>query len=95
MYYSTTSGMSKDLANQFQSRAEDNGFMAPVMNVGDIDHEEFLQYEGPIILFLSTYGNGDSPTDGETFLEWLENLKCEKSLEKLSFIILALGNSSF
>lgn len=34
------------------------------MNIGDIDHEEFLQYEGPIVMFLSTYGNGDSPSDG-------------------------------
>ncbi len=44
IYYSTTNGMSKDLANHFQSKAEDMGFIAPVMNVGDIDVEEFLQY---------------------------------------------------
>jgi hypothetical protein len=36
IYYSTTSGMSKDLANQFQSKIEQVGFVAPVMNVGDI-----------------------------------------------------------
>ena len=64
IYYSTTSGMSKNLANQFQSRVQDIGFVSPVMNIGDIDHEEFLQYEGPIVMFLSTYGNGDSPSDG-------------------------------
>jgi len=61
VYYSTTSGMSKDFANQFQSKAEDIGFIAPVMNIGDISTEEFLQYEGTVVMFLSTYGNGDSP----------------------------------
>ena len=36
--------MSKNFANQFQSKAEDMGFVAPVMNVADIDKEEFLRY---------------------------------------------------
>ncbi len=44
VYYSTTSGMSKDFANKFQSKVEDIGFTAPVMNVGDINVEEFLHY---------------------------------------------------
>ena len=64
VYYSTTAGMSKNLANKFQSQVEDMGFVAPVMNVGDINVEDFLQYEGPIVMFLSTYGNGGSPQDG-------------------------------
>ncbi len=63
--------MSKDLANELQSRVEDIGFVAPVMNIGDIDQEEFLHYEGPAVMFLSTYGDGDSPADGETFLDWV------------------------
>jgi len=34
--------MSKNLANQFQSNAEDIGFIAPVTNIGDVNKEEFL-----------------------------------------------------
>jgi sulfite reductase alpha subunit-like flavoprotein len=46
-------------------------------------------------MFLSTYGTGDSPSDGEDFLAWLQSLKGDKILSKLSFIIMALGNSTF
>lgn len=64
IYYSTTSGMSKGLALDFQSKIEEENFIAPIMNVGDIDFDDLYNYKGPIIMFLSTYGNGDSPQDG-------------------------------
>lgn len=49
-------------------------------------------------MFLSTYGNGDSPQDGENFLTWIEKTEKQEGhqlLKKICFSILALGNSSF
>lgn len=64
-------------------------------NIGDYDHEDLLGFRGTIIFLLSTYGNGDSPDDGENFLNWIEKINPEKQFEGLEYAILAFGNSNF
>lgn len=47
-------------------------------------------------MFLSTYGSGGPPEDGENFFDWINNLKLKNvHLNHLNFIIFALGNTSF
>jgi sulfite reductase (NADPH) flavoprotein alpha-component len=72
-----------------------NGYIAPVTNIGDYKYEELVGYRGTIIFLLSTYGNGDSPDDGENFLNWIEKINPEKQFAELEYSILAFGNSNF
>jgi flavodoxin len=70
LIYSSTSGTSKDAALKMQELLEENKYLAPVINIGDFDTDELINHHGTIIFFLSTYGDGSSPSDGETFLQW-------------------------
>lgn len=69
--FSTTSGTSKNTAAKLQEVLEDNKFTVSVINIGDYDYKELISSEGPIIFLLSTYGDGDSPSDGEAFYKWV------------------------
>ena len=74
IYYSSVTNTSKKIAYQTQNLLENKGFIATVTNVGDIDREDFLNFDGNAVFILSTYGNGGPPPDGEEFVEWLSQL---------------------
>lgn len=42
-----------------------------MINVGNIDKDKFIETHGPVIFIVSTYGDGDSPVDGENFMKWI------------------------
>ncbi len=64
LIYSTTSGNSRAVANKLQHLLEDNKYLSNVINIGDYDHEDLLDSDSTTIFLLSTYGDGDSPSDG-------------------------------
>lgn len=65
IFFSSMTNTSKKIAFMFQEKLEIEGFLATVTNIGDVDKEEFLELTGPAVFFMSTYGNGGSPADGE------------------------------
>jgi sulfite reductase (NADPH) flavoprotein alpha-component len=93
--FSSTSGTSKKAAGKLQQLLEDNRYRPTVLNIGDLDREELKSPQGTTLFLLSTYGNGDSPADGETFLKWVESLKLTNEFQGLEYAILAFGNSDF
>lgn len=74
IYYSTTTNTSKKVAYMLQQKLQSNSFICTVTNIGDIDKERFVQISGPAIFLVSTYGDGQSPADGEEFMKWIETL---------------------
>ncbi len=95
IYYSSTSGISKSYAEQFEVLLEEEGFISELINVGDIEFDLFTKQEGTAVFFLSTYGKGDSPADGEEFLAWIEKLEKKSLFKNKKFIIIALGNKTY
>jgi sulfite reductase alpha subunit-like flavoprotein len=93
--YSSTTGTSKKAADDLVAVLEENGYIAPVSNIGDYNYEDLLGYKGTIIFLLSTYGNGDSPEDGENYLKWIEEINPTNQFSELEYAILAFGNSNF
>ena len=79
--YSSTTGTSKGASEKLQSLLESNGYVAPITNIGDYNHEDLPGFRGTILFLLATYGNGDSPDDGENFLKWIEKINPEKQFE--------------
>lgn len=72
IYFSTVTNTSKKIAYLLQESLEAANFLVTVTNIGDFNREEFVEHDGPIVLLLSTYGNGGSPTDGEEFVNWIK-----------------------
>ena len=94
--YSSTSGTSRAAALKLQDFLEENHYLVPVINISDFSKEDLSHYRGTIIFLLSTYGDGDSPADGEDFYKWVTTSEPEPTeFEWLSYTILAFGNSSF
>ena len=95
IFYSSTSGTSKKAAEKLQTLLEKHQYIAPITNIGDYDPEDLLTQKTPALFLFSTYGNGDSPDDGEGFLKWIEKLEPQNQLSDLSYCLLAFGNSNF
>jgi len=69
--------------------------VATISNIGDLAHEDYLHYRGTIIFLLSTYGDGNSPSDGEKFEEWILKADPNNYFSYMYYAIIAFGNKSF
>lgn len=95
IYYGTTSGNSKKMAEDFKDEAKSKGFLPLVSNLGDFTPERLFSNR-LVVFFVSTYGQGGPTEDAEKFLECLQSLNVEgKPLQQMRFVILGLGNSTF
>ena len=82
-------GTAEDVANDVHEKVKDKGVEIHEMN--DVSMEDFQAMENVVFVSSST-GQGDVPTNGETFFD--ELAKAELDLSKTKYAVCALGDSS-
>ena len=82
-------GTAEDVANDVHEKVKDKGVEIYEMN--DVSMEDFQAMENVVFVSSST-GQGDLPTNGETFFDGLA--KAELDLSKTKYAVCALGDSS-
>ncbi len=91
--YGSQTGNAQTLAEQFKSEAESKGIATTLISLADYKPRSILK-EQYVVLLVSTHGEGDPPDDAEIFHEFIFADKAP-DLSKLSYAVLALGDSSY
>lgn len=91
--YGSQTGNAKELATQFQSKAESAGITSKLVSMADYKPRQ-LKNESHIVVFVSTHGEGDAPDDAIELHEFLGGKKAPK-LSSLKYAVLSLGDSSY
>lgn len=86
-------GNGKALAQRALEQARAQGITARVVNLADLNPRQ-LKQERAVLLIVSTHGDGDAPDDAEPLLRFLNGPQATR-LERLSFAVIALGDSSY
>ncbi|XP_054717467.1 nitric oxide synthase, inducible-like [Uloborus diversus] len=93
--YGTETGKSKTFAKRIemvlQSSFNTRTFCMEDYNCNDLSSEIFL------VVIASTFGNGEPPENGKTFLQYLKKMKESRGtfLQKLKYAVFALGSSQY
>lgn len=102
--FGTQTGKSKLFADNLCREATERGHEAEVLDLKDYDPEDTLVTEVEnsvwVIVFISTYTDGQPPEGSEWFCKWLEetstDFRIPKTLLKgLHFAVFGLGNSLY
>ncbi|MGJ8652991.1 MAG: assimilatory sulfite reductase (NADPH) flavoprotein subunit [Opitutaceae bacterium] len=91
--FGTESGNSEALADQTVKAANNNGFKAKAVSMGDIKPAKLKDVEN-LLVIVSTWGEGDPPEGAVDFYEAFMSDKAPK-LEKARFAVLGLGDTSY
>lgn len=91
--FGTESGNSEALADQTVKVANQNGFKAKAVSMGDIKPAKLKDVEN-LLVIVSTWGEGDPPEGAVDFHEAFMGDKAPK-LEKARFAVLGLGDTSY
>ncbi|GGW91735.1 assimilatory sulfite reductase (NADPH) flavoprotein subunit [Alteromonas halophila] len=91
--YGSQTGNAKELATQFQAKAEEAGITSKLVSMADYKPRQ-LKNETHVVVFVSTHGEGDAPDDAIEFHEFLGGKKAPK-LSSLKYAVLGLGDSSY
>ncbi|MGQ8364214.1 NADPH cytochrome P450 oxidoreductase family protein [Glaciecola sp. 1036] len=87
--YASQSGQSFSLAKKLASSLEN----APLLPLNKVTSQS-LQLVQKVYLFVSTYGDGESPDNGRGFIHQLKKLN-KTALQHLEFELTALGDSRY
>lgn len=90
--YGTETGNSKKIATQLLSYFKKNKIQAKNYDAAQYPVEKIAKEEF-IILIISTQGEGELPQNAQNFYQKLQEL--QPDLSKVSFAVLALGDSSY
>lgn len=91
--YGSQTGNAKELATQFQSKAESAGMSSKLVSMADYKPRQ-LKNESHVVVFVSTHGEGDAPDDAIELYEFLGGKKAPK-LNNLKYAVLGLGDTSY
>ena len=89
--FATMWGNAEDVAKRTEELAKEKGLETNVQEMNEISIEDLKQMES-VAFVTSTTGQGDFPTNGESFWDLLS--KEESKLENLKYSVCALGDSS-
>jgi sulfite reductase (NADPH) flavoprotein alpha-component len=92
--YGTETGNAAGLAKQLAERIRN---VVPEVDVVDLANYKprALEREHTIVIITSTHGDGTPPEPAARFFEQLEGAAAPKSLAKLRYAVLGLGDSSY
>ncbi|MEM9017112.1 MAG: flavodoxin domain-containing protein [Verrucomicrobiota bacterium] len=91
--FATETGTAEGLALDTKERFDDLGVPNQVVDLSEMKTEE-LQTMETFLAIVSTWGDGDPPSDSEDFFEELRDLE-SMNLPSLRFAVLALGDTSY
>ena len=84
-------GAAEDVAYDLDDKAKSKGFETNVKELNDVTLED-LQSMKNVAIVTSTTGHGDMPTNGDDFLDMIN--ETETKLENIEYSVCALGDSS-
>lgn len=90
--FGTESGNAEGLAGDCEKKAKKLGFAPKVVDLADIEPADLENYEN-VVLFISTWGEGDPPERVEGFDKAFKTASVD--LGKMKFGICALGDTSY
>ena len=93
IYYGTMTGNSEGLANGTFDKIKSAGGEASLHNLADISPEELAANAPNAIFVVSTWGDGEPPTDAEGFFEKLSASSVD--LSGLKHAVFGLGDSNY
>jgi sulfite reductase (NADPH) flavoprotein alpha-component len=92
LYYATETGNAESLARQAHARAITEGWTATVTNISQLKPAGLLSH--PLVLFVvSTWGDGEPPSDATDFFYDLE--KAPLDFSGLRYAVLGLGDRDY
>lgn len=96
--FGTETGNAEELAQRtFERATKEEGLDAEIKNVADIAAEDLGNYQY-VLIVISTWGDGDPPSEAEEFCNpFYEEAPDEAlpSLSQLKYTVLALGDQSY
>ena len=90
--HGTETGNSEDLANQLYDRAKEKNIDATLVGAMDFSTADLSEVQR-LIVVISTWGEGDPPSEAEEFCEDL--FEGEHDLKHIDFAVCALGDTSY
>ncbi|HMM76816.1 MAG TPA: assimilatory sulfite reductase (NADPH) flavoprotein subunit [Gammaproteobacteria bacterium] len=91
--YASQTGNGKGVAQRALDAATAQGIAARLVNLADFNPRQVKQ-ERAVLLVVSTHGDGDPPDDALALHRLLHGAQAPR-LERLSFAVIALGDSSY
>jgi len=93
IYYATETGNSESLARRAYERAQNQGLPARLHNLSEVKPGD-LADTGSALFIVSTWGDGEPPTDATNFHDELM-ADDAPGLPALRYAVLGLGDSSY
>ncbi len=91
--FGSETGNSEGLASDAQKELTKQGVEAEVIDMQDMTVEKLKGYKN-ILIFTSTWGEGDPPGNAENFYKELQN-SSEIDLSHLNYAVFAIGQSFY
>lgn len=88
--YGSNSGTCESLAQRLATDASRHGFSAVVIDALDAAHQN-LPTNHPVVIVTASY-EGEPPDNAALFCSWIQGLKDEKALEKVSYAVFGCGH---
>lgn len=92
-FYASQTGNAENLARDAAALAERLGLKVQLSALDEVDIHDLNSLE-KAVFFVSTYGEGDMPDNGQLFWETASASEAPR-LDGLHFAVLALGNSTY
>ena len=91
--FGTETGTSERMASDFHELCKQRSIDSELVDLSEYSIDHLKSWKN-LVVFVSTWGEGDPPGDIEDFYCDLEDLE-EGELSSLSFSIIALGDSAY
>lgn len=93
IYYGTMTGNAESLAQGTFDRATAAGWTATLHNLADVKVDDLLANASRAIFVVSTWGDGEPPSDAEDFFNALSSATVD--LSTLQHAVFGLGDSNY